>query len=91
MGILRERRVERINALHTLLNSLGYKAVLARGYALVRDGEGHPVRSAAAVMPGQALAVEFADGSIAATADGAKPRRKASAPARQPSLFNLDP
>jgi exodeoxyribonuclease VII large subunit len=67
--------------------------VLARGYALVRDGEGRPVRSAATVAPGQALAVQFADGSVQATADGSaaaseapKPKRK-SAGAVQRSLF----
>jgi exodeoxyribonuclease VII large subunit len=87
IGVLRERRAERIAALHTLLNSLGYKAVLARGYALVRDGDGQPVRSAAAIAAGQALAIEFADGSINATADGAKAKRKASATVRQGSLF----
>jgi exodeoxyribonuclease VII large subunit len=86
--ILRERRAERVNALHTLLNSLGYKAVLARGYALVRDGEGHPLRSVAHVAPGQALAVEFADGTITATADGVKQKRRPTAEARQGSLFD---
>ena len=68
---LSERRTERVNTLGSLLNSLGYKAVLARGYALVRDGEGHPLRSATAVAPGQALAIEFADGTVKANADGA--------------------
>ena len=86
--ILHERRTERVYALHTLLNSLGYKAVLARGYALVRDGEGHPVRSATDVAPGQALAIEFADGAVAATADGAKQKRRPSARAQQGSLFD---
>jgi exodeoxyribonuclease VII large subunit len=88
-----ERRAERVGALNTLLNSLGYKAVLARGYALVRDGDGRPLRSAAAVAPGQALAIEFGDGSVAASADGsvktgpesAKPKRKPAAVQR--SLF----
>jgi exodeoxyribonuclease VII large subunit len=68
--------------------------VLARGYALVRDGDGRPLRSAAAGAPGQALAIEFADGSVAASADGsvkaspeaAKPKRK-PAGAVQRSLF----
>jgi exodeoxyribonuclease VII large subunit len=76
-----ERRAERIAALQTLLGSLGYKAVLARGYALVRDDAGRPLRSAATVAPGQALAIEFADGSIKANADGAD--KDAAEPARQ--------
>jgi exodeoxyribonuclease VII large subunit len=88
-----ERRSERVAALDSLLNSLGYKAVLARGYALVRDGEGKAVRTAAAVTPGQLLAIEFADGSVRAAAEGsarvgegAKPKRK-PAGAVQRSLF----
>ena len=32
-----------------LLTAFSYRGVLARGFALVRDGEGHPLRSAAAV------------------------------------------
>ena len=87
----RERKAEHVAALHALLGSLGYKAVLARGYAVVRDGEGRPVRSAAAVNPGQALAIEFGDGIVKASADGtakadaAKPKRKPAA--MQRSLF----
>jgi exodeoxyribonuclease VII large subunit len=88
MRVLRDRRAERVNALHTLLGSLGYKAVLARGYALVRDEDGHPLRSAAEVAAGQALAVEFADGSVSATADGTKPKRRPTPAARQGSLFD---
>jgi exodeoxyribonuclease VII large subunit len=71
VGRMVERRTERVAALDVLLGSLGYKAVLARGYALVRDEAGTPLRSAAAVAPGQALAIEFADGSVSASAEGA--------------------
>jgi exodeoxyribonuclease VII large subunit len=53
-----------------LLSALSYRGVLARGFALVRDGAGHAVRAAASVPPGARLSVEFADGRIAATADG---------------------
>ena len=49
-----------------LLKSLSYQSVLARGYALVRDGEGRMVRLAAALGAGDALAIEFADGAIGA-------------------------
>ena len=80
--------MDRLNALEALLGSLGYRAVLASGYALVRDGDGHPVRSAADVAPGQALAIEFADGTIAATVDGAKQKRWPASGARQASLFD---
>jgi exodeoxyribonuclease VII large subunit len=49
-----------------LLASLSYHGVLARGFALVRDGEGRTLRSAAAAAPGQRLDIELADGHIGA-------------------------
>jgi exodeoxyribonuclease VII large subunit len=66
--------------------------VLARGYALVRDGEGHPLRSAASVGAGEALAIEFADGLVRATAEGTassgtKAKRKPSSKTVQGTLF----
>ena len=51
-----------------LLASLSYQGVLQRGYALVRDGEGRTLRSAAQVAPGQRLDIELADGHVAAQA-----------------------
>ncbi len=47
-----------------LLDALGYRRVLARGFALVRDAAGAPVRSAAAVRQGATLDIEFADGHV---------------------------
>ncbi|WP_428670379.1 exodeoxyribonuclease VII large subunit [Roseibium sp.] len=87
----------RVDGLQKLLKSLSYKDVLARGYAVVRDDSGQPVRSAAAVSSGAALSIELADGSIDAVATsggpdtrGAKPKRKkpdAGKPVDQGSLF----
>jgi exodeoxyribonuclease VII large subunit len=70
---LSERRRTRLAGLGHLLGSLSYRAVLARGYALVRDAGGDPVRSARAVAAGQALALQFADGTVAVHADGEAP------------------
>jgi exodeoxyribonuclease VII large subunit len=64
---------DRFEALARLLTSLSYEQVLARGFALVRDGAGNPLVRAAAVEPGGALAIEFADGRVGATADGGPP------------------
>ena len=65
-----------------LLEAYSYRGVLARGFALVRDGEGHPLRAAAAVAAGMRLDIEFADGRVGATADGEsaarRPRQAAS-------------
>jgi exodeoxyribonuclease VII large subunit len=51
-----------------LLGSLSYQSVLGRGFALVRDGEGRAVRSAAQVVAGMALDIELADGRVEAEA-----------------------
>lgn len=50
-----------------LLWSLSYQSTLARGYTLVRDMEGKPVRLAANVSSKQDLLIQFADGSVAVT------------------------
>ncbi|KAB1073244.1 exodeoxyribonuclease VII large subunit [Methylobacterium planeticum] len=65
------RRADAVAALGRLLGSLGYRAVLARGYALVRDEDGLPLRGVAGLAPGQRLRVEFADGTATVrTEDG---------------------
>ena len=60
-----------------LLDALGYRQVLARGFALVRDAAGTPVRSVAAIKHGATLDVEFADGHVEVMPAG---RVKASVP-----------
>src|SRR4051812_26830334 len=74
------RRVPALARADKLLVALSYQGVLARGFALVRDPAGSPVRSAAAVNPGQALDIEFSDGRATAVATAAhgvpvKPRQ----------------
>ena len=68
--ISQDRRDQRLRSAGQLLTAYSYKGVLSRGFALVRDGEGHPLRSAGAVGAGARLDIEFADGRIGATADG---------------------
>jgi len=65
-----ERRVQRLRSAGHLLAAFSYRGVLARGFALVRDGEGHPLHSAAAVGGGAHLEIEFSDGRVGATTDG---------------------
>jgi exodeoxyribonuclease VII large subunit len=71
-------RAERLAASARVLRSLGPNETLARGFAIVRDAEGRVVPRAAAVGPGAAMDLQFADGHVAATAAG----RPAEAPAR---------
>src|ERR1700692_579502 len=56
-----------------LLTALSYRSVLTRGFALVRDEQGHAVHAAAGIGPGARLDLEFADGRVAATADAGRP------------------
>lgn len=89
------RRRALLQAQGRMLESLSYRNVLGRGYALVRDEEGHPVKGAAELGPGRAIAIEFADGTVDAVTGGggAPPRRKPAKPQegdpppRQGSLF----
>lgn len=84
--IVAERR-ERMMSCVKLMVSLSYKSILRRGFALVHDGSGRPVREAAAIRPGQAFEVEFRDGRVAAHADGLPPRKPKPPGPGQGSLF----
>ena len=61
-----------------LLAAFSYRGVLARGFALVRDGAGLPLRTAAAVGAGMPIEIEFSDGRVGARADGRRRRRPSS-------------
>jgi exodeoxyribonuclease VII large subunit len=52
-----------------LLAAFSYRGVLARGFALVRDRAGRPLRTAAAVTTGMPMDVEFSDGHVGARAE----------------------
>ena len=78
-----ERRVQRLRSAGQLLSAFSYRGVLARGFALVRDGEGHPLRAAANVSSRMRLDIEFSDGRVGAvTDDGGEPVVAAPAPAK---------
>lgn len=90
-----ERLRGRVVQADRLMASLSHKAVLARGFALVRDADGVVIKQAAEVASGMALSLEFADGiadavAITGTAKPkavAKPAAKAKEPGNQGSLF----
>jgi len=73
----------RVDHAGQLLSALSYRSVLARGFALVRDGSDHPLHQAAGIVPGAALSIEFADGKVAATAGVGHP--VATAPTAAPA------
>ena len=64
VSALRARR-DRLASLGRLLDTLGYTATLARGFAVVRDGEGAVVTRVATAEAAKNLEIEFADGRFA--------------------------
>jgi exodeoxyribonuclease VII large subunit len=73
LSTLLQRLEARVGHSGQLLGALSYRGVLARGFALVRDQEGHAVHAAASVGPSAALSIEFSDGRVAVTADADRP------------------
>jgi len=61
-----KRERQRLDAQAQLLRALSHKGVLARGFALVRDAEGHAVRTAEAARALTRVDIEFADGAVGA-------------------------
>jgi exodeoxyribonuclease VII large subunit len=79
-----------------LLAAFSYRSVLARGFTLVRDKAGRPMRTAAALALGAPIGIEFADGSASARVEAvqttprqepARPRRRRDPGPGQGSLF----
>ena len=67
-ALLVERRRARLDQSAARLRALSPRATLDRGYAIVRRGD-ELLRSAAAVSPGDPLAIELADGTFGARAE----------------------
>lgn len=63
-----DQRFARLERAEKLLTAFSYKDVLKRGYALVRDDAGQPLRSAAAIANGMKLDIEMSDGNVKAVA-----------------------
>ncbi|MEE9907074.1 exodeoxyribonuclease VII large subunit [Brucella intermedia] len=75
--ILIERAKRRGQELERLMRTLSYESVLERGFAVVFDAEGKPIKQAATVSAGDALSIRFRDGDVAVIADegaGASPQ-----------------
>jgi exodeoxyribonuclease VII large subunit len=69
-SLLLRQRAAAVERCGQLLNALSHRGVLARGFALVRDLDGRPVRQAAAVSAGMPLDIEFSDAHVRALAQG---------------------
>ncbi|WP_363348944.1 exodeoxyribonuclease VII large subunit [Methylocystis echinoides] len=82
-----DQRRDRLARLARLQDSLSHKAVLARGFALVRDEKDALVRSVVQAPAGTALSIEFADGRVAVRAgetEATTPPAPAAALKRKP-------
>lgn len=60
----------RLLALWKRLQAASPASVLNRGFVIMRDVDGKPVQTKAAIHKGQRLEAEFADGAVSVTADG---------------------
>ena len=77
-----DRDRAKLEGLGRLLDSLDPRALLSRGYAMVRDPDGAIVTSAAKARGAGHLRLQFADGDVAVVVDGAvaSPPRAARKP-----------
>lgn len=95
IGLRFERLKRRSHELERLMRTLSHESVLERGFAIVFDDQGNPIKKAAHIDNGTSLHLRFADGEVAATAHteaeplaskpaapapASKPKRLASAP-----------
>ncbi len=66
---LLDDRAARVERAERLLAAVSYRGVLERGFALVRDLAGRPLRQASAVSIGERVDIEFSDGRVRALAE----------------------
>jgi exodeoxyribonuclease VII large subunit len=79
IGIVLDLKAARLDHATQLLAAVSYRGVLARGFALVRDSAGRPLRSAAAIDAGMRIDLEFSDGRVGAIASEARMTRESEA------------
>lgn len=73
-------RSQRLDACAKLLETLSYRSVLARGFALARTAEGAALPSAGAARAAGRFVVEFADGGVGVQTEEAASRRAGRTP-----------
>ena len=83
-GRLVADNVRRLEGAAKLLESYSYHGVLKRGYAVVRDGAGKPIRSGAGQKAGAPLDIEFAEDRLGAVVAGGAPEKPRPAPKSKP-------
>jgi exodeoxyribonuclease VII large subunit len=66
----------KLENLNNLLEAKNYKAVLQRGFALVKDKNGNLISKSASLKSKQEIVIEFRDGEVEAYAFGSKNRKE---------------
>lgn len=96
IGLKLERQAQRNQELTRLMDSLSHTSVLKRGFAIVMNDKGIPVKAAAGIATGDQMTIRFHDGDTSVIATGAsvdtqntRKRNKAAKPAKndQGTLF----
>jgi exodeoxyribonuclease VII large subunit len=87
-----ESRSQRLAAVGTLLGTVSYQNVLARGFAIVTDEDGDIVRQTADVRVGEQVHLMLSDGTLPASIGGGpvprrRPRVRSEQDTGQTSLF----
>ena len=95
IGITLDRARRRGSELERLMKTLSHESVLERGFAIVLDTAGAPVKRAAAIASGDHLTLRFQDGEVQAVAgDGEanpiRPKPERPAPAKKPAAPGTD-
>ncbi|MEN8893562.1 exodeoxyribonuclease VII large subunit [Planktotalea arctica] len=86
--VAHSQRARKLDALDRLRLTLGYKATLERGFAVVRSAEGEVLTSTKLAKAHAVLDIEFADGTLSIGAKKtAKPSASVSKKGTQGSLF----
>lgn len=87
-----ERAGETLVRLGAMLESLNVLSVMRRGFALVKDAQGHVVPLAAGLSDGQSITLQFHDASrsaVVGAAGSVKPKKqKPPQPTQQGGLFD---
>lgn len=76
------RQVDRLGASGKMLEVLGYKSTLNRGFALVHDKDGSIIRSIGAAETGLEVEIEFADGRTPAVFGPGRPQKATKKPVK---------
>ncbi|MBV1701208.1 MAG: exodeoxyribonuclease VII large subunit [Hyphomicrobiales bacterium] len=85
--VQRQAKAQSLAATAKLLATLDYHQVLTRGFALVRDSDGHMVQSASSLAPGAKIRIQFAHDEVDARVEAKAGVPRKPVPRDQGQLF----